>query len=62
MKLKMICSHCRGENVVADAYAAWNVEEQEWQVESIFTKGAYCDDCQGETRIDVQEVEDETQS
>lgn len=50
-RVKMICGHCGGENVQADAYAHWNVETQQWELTNTFDKGAICDDCDGETRI-----------
>jgi hypothetical protein len=50
-KVCMCCSSCGGENVVSDAYAAWDVEAQQWTISSVFDKGAYCEDCDGETRI-----------
>ena len=53
--LRMKCKYCGGENVQADAYAQWNVCTQEWEVVNTFDKGAFCEDCDTETRI-VQEV------
>ena len=54
----MICSYCGSENVMADAYAAWNIERQEWELVNTFDKGAVCDDCDGETRIKERELDD----
>ena len=50
--LKMVCTTCRGINVMCDAYAIWNLQRQEWELSNTFDKGAYCDDCDGETTID----------
>lgn len=47
----MVCSHCGSEDVKADAYAVWSKTSQEWEVEDTFDKGAWCNDCDGETRI-----------
>ena len=57
-KLQMICQNCGSINVVADAYASWSVDKQEWEVQNTFDKGAYCDDCEGETRIDEVEYDE----
>lgn len=51
-RVAMVCSVCRGSNVKADAFACWNVNTQEWEVASTHDKGAWCDDCDGETRIE----------
>ncbi len=52
------CSHCGGTNVVADAYAYWDAETQQWELDQTFAKGAHCDDCDGETRIEFKETEE----
>lgn len=54
--MKAVCKKCRGENVKADAFATWSVEFQWWEVDNVFDKGAYCDDCNGETRIEMVEA------
>lgn len=61
MKLtKPVCSECRSDDVLADAYAAWEPAPQEWVVQNTFNKGAYCNKCDGETRlIDVELTGDE---
>jgi ribosomal protein L37AE/L43A len=51
-----VCSYCGSENVKADAYAVWNTDTQQWEVSATFDKGAYCDECDGETRINWKEV------
>lgn len=48
----MVCRHCGSEDVLADAYAEWDVEEQKWVISNIFDKGAYCNSCDGESRIE----------
>ena len=49
--VEQVCASCEGTNVLADAYAAWNTESQEWGIDSLYDKGAHCNDCGGETRI-----------
>ena len=51
-KQKPVCSQCQSDDVVADAYAAWDNDAQEWTVANTFNKGAYCNACDGETRLD----------
>jgi len=48
-----VCSYCKSTDVMADAYAYWNVDAQRWEVEQTFDKGGYCTDCDGETSIDM---------
>jgi len=56
MKLKMMCSECKGEDILADAYASWNKEKQEWELENVSgPKGAFCNDCENETKIEEKE-------
>lgn len=57
-KFKMVCSYCGSENVLSDAYAKWNVENQEWELDNTFDKGAFCEDCDGECRIVEKEIVD----
>lgn len=46
-KLKMVCPHCKGENVKVDAWAAWDADKQQWELVDTFD-AAYCDDCDHE--------------
>lgn len=57
-KLQMVCCTCGSSSVSADAYARWNPETQDWEVSSTFDKGAACDVCGGETRIDEIPLEE----
>lgn len=52
MKEKPICRTCKSDDVRADAYAEWNVEKQEWEISATFDKGAVCETCGGETRLE----------
>ena len=51
-KVKMVRAHCGSDDVRADAHAEWDVEAQKWEVAQTFEKGAYCNQCDGETRIE----------
>jgi hypothetical protein len=55
-KVKMVCSHCGSEDVLCDAYAVWNTDNQEWEIGSLFDKGAYCNTCDGECRIEEVKI------
>ena len=39
------CATCGSQNVCADAFAAWNVEAQRWEVAAIMDEGHCCEDC-----------------
>jgi hypothetical protein len=39
-----------------DAWACWNTESQDWELQSVFDQG-YCDDCEGEASLDEQPLE-----
>lgn len=47
-----VCASCYSRGVVCDAYASWNIDTQEWELDNTFDKGAHCDACEGETRIE----------
>jgi len=46
----------RSDDVRADAYAGWDKDRQEWFLLQTFHKGAYCGNCDGETRIDFKDL------
>tara|TARA_R110000868_G_scaffold300126_1_gene560527 strand:+ start:52623 stop:52814 length:192 start_codon:yes stop_codon:yes gene_type:complete len=55
MKTRHMCSVCSSEDILADAYAEWNIEKQEWQLQNVFDySGAFCNACDGPTTL-VQE-------
>ncbi len=54
---KYVCSKCGSDEISADAYAAWNVDEQEWEVQNVMDKGHYCAQCDGECRIERRVIE-----
>jgi hypothetical protein len=53
MKKVQVCRACGSTEVLADAFASWNIHEQKWECDSTFDKGAQClaQGCDGETRI-----------
>jgi hypothetical protein len=44
MKHKIVCSHCGSENIKRDAWATWNVDTQEWDLDDVFDS-CFCEDC-----------------
>lgn len=53
-----ICKKCSSENVKKDAWCSWDIDKQEWVIESIFDQ-EYCDSCEGETIIIDKEIKNE---
>ncbi len=48
--VKPVCENCGSDNVRADAYAAWDVRAQAWELAGdVFDKGNMCESCEGET-------------
>jgi ssDNA-binding Zn-finger/Zn-ribbon topoisomerase 1 len=56
MKEVPTCKYCGSKDVLADAYAQWNEEKDEWEIANVFDeKGAFCPECDGETAIKWRE-------
>ena len=55
---KPVCSKCGSDDVLADAYAEWNVERQEWQLTTTFDKGSVYEHCDGECRLEWIDIEE----
>lgn len=57
---KMVCSICRGERVLRDAYAEWDKANQEWVLQNVFdyavceNEGTGCPNYGEKTRIDEE--------
>lgn len=47
---KPICATCGGDNVLKDAWARWDVELQEWQLDNVFDD-AFCEDCDSARKL-----------
>jgi hypothetical protein len=56
-KFKMICRACGSENVLRDAFASWDYDNQRWALHNAFDH-AICEDCEGPTSIDEIETEE----
>lgn len=50
-RVNMVCIKCGSDDVRADAFAAWDVESQQWEIVETYDKGAWCECCNDETRL-----------
>ena len=55
--MKVVCKSCGSSNVMRDAWAVWDEENQCWELGSIFDD-AFCGDCDGETQLIELDNED----
>ena len=60
MKIKKVCEKCGSDDVWFEAYAAWDVDTQSWELGSTFDN-SWCRDCDGETNIIEQEIKETTE-
>ena len=49
--VRMVCEKCRSELVTRDAWAEWDVDEQEWVLGAVYDY-AYCHECQADAHIE----------
>lgn len=49
-KVTFVCSQCGSDDVSRDAWAEWDVDEQQWVLRAAFDH-AHCHPCDGETRL-----------
>jgi hypothetical protein len=59
--VKIICKYCSSENVVRDAWAAWDVQTQSWCLMSVFDF-VMCQACERENVAIEIEIEKESVS
>lgn len=55
-RIRMFCEHCGSENVRSDAWVTWDVAAQEWVIEQVMPGADWCDDCDGDTSIEEEEI------
>ena len=46
-KVKYQCPHCNSDEILRDAYASWNVDSQQWELENVFDY-TICNQCERE--------------
>ena len=49
-RLTFVCDMCGGGTVTRDAWAKWDVKQQDWVLGAAFDD-VFCHDCEGETRL-----------
>jgi hypothetical protein len=54
-RFKQVCETCGSENVKVDAWAVWDTDTQQWELQSTYDH-AYCDDCAGECHVEEVEI------
>lgn len=55
-RMTMVCAHCGSDNVRRDAFAEWDIDNQDWVLSHTFDD-AYCEACEGETSIDEKPIQ-----
>lgn len=52
-KVKYVCSECGSDNVITDAMVKWSVEDQSWEIVTLYDGGGedFCSDCEEQCRI-----------
>ena len=45
MAIEIICAECGSDDVLRDAWAAWDADRQEWVLASVFDDG-FCEACE----------------
>jgi hypothetical protein len=58
MKLvRQVCAECGSGDVLADAYAEWDIENQSWTVQNVMDNGHHCNACDGECSIEEVDID-----
>lgn len=57
-RVTIVCSHCGGADVMRDAWAVWNDDEQAWELGHVFDAG-HCEDCEGEASLEERPLKDQ---
>jgi len=55
-RIKIVCGDCGSANVMRDAWAVSDTENQCWELGNVFDAG-YCDDCSGESLVEQPAIE-----
>ncbi len=54
-KARPVCTYCDGHNIGTPADCVWNVEQQAWEIETIFD-GYFCCDCESDVSVNWEEL------
>lgn len=55
MKHKFTCAYCKSDEVLKDAWASWDQDQQDWVLANVFDR-AYCNSCEDETSLVMEEI------
>ena len=58
-KIKYVCTRCGSDDVLCDAYVEWDVVEQQWSLQNTFGRGAWCNACDDDTRLEALAISEE---
>jgi hypothetical protein len=50
-RIRIVCSWCGSADVSRDAWASWDVEEQDWVLGAVFDQG-FCQACECERGLE----------
>lgn len=56
-KVNYVCAHCKGDNLVFDGTAEWNVDAQKMELRDTYDSKPYCGDCDIEDWAETVEVQ-----
>ncbi len=59
-RVTYVCETCGSDLVTRDAWAEWNVEEQDWVLRTAYDY-TFCHQCEGETHLVEVALEPEPQ-
>ena len=54
--IKIVCGTCGTENIRRDAWAEWDVANQEWVLGCVFDAG-HCEECGGSSNLKEVAIE-----
>ena len=54
--LQPVCNMCLGTGVLVDAWAAWDIENQRWELHSTYEPTAICTDCDTECSYSMKPI------
>ena len=55
-KVVMVCNTCGSEEVLVDAWASWDIDNQRWELFNTFESTAFCAECDGECSVSEKQL------
>tara|TARA_Y100000593_G_C4130832_1_gene247273 strand:- start:72 stop:251 length:180 start_codon:yes stop_codon:yes gene_type:complete len=56
-KQDAVCTECKSDRIVLDAWAVWDIEQQDWVISEIHDE-VFCRDC-GNAEFELIDIEEE---